>query len=335
MSGESGRSEIGLSNFSTLNTSGITIGSLIFLFLLIGLSAIWKYFIGLGIDLAWAQTYINLSVVTFFFLVALSLIAILLTRSLKFVPGIPFGKTDVGSIVLAIFVALIIAGLFSVTSLSFAPLSFLPQSVYSLSSVVDFAANQFQIFVFMVNYAVIPAVDEEIFVMVLILFTAIVLNLVFNRSGDLNKAIQLNMLALLIGFSIFGIFHYNSYINDLTVAWKTYNINPTLFVQSHPNTPIPVDPSTVGFYVALLVSLGLAMLFKFANSSAGIFFDALWIMILAHFFNNGFLLVFNPALLTYGAFPQLILLSLMLIFGMFLQSLFERTITVGEIKSFS
>lgn len=335
MSDTPGSSNIGFGNFTTLYKSGVTLGSLIFLFLLIAISAIWKYFIGLGIDAAWAQTYINLSVITFFFFMALSIIALFLTRSIKTVPGLPFGKTDIGSIFLTIIVALAIAGIFSVTSLSFAPLSFLPQSVYSLSSTsINFAANQFQIFTYLVNYAIIPAVDEETFVIVLMIFSALVLNLAFNPKGNLNTAVKLNLLAIAIGLSVFGIFHYNSYSQDLINAWKAYQVNPTLYLQSHPNQPIPQDPSTAGFYIALVISMALVVVFKFANSSAGIFFDALWVMILSHFANNGFLLVFNPSLKTYGAFPQLILLGLILVFGMFLQSLFERTITTGEIKSF-
>lgn len=312
---------------------GIGIGSYAFLIFLFILSALWVLTLSFGINVAFANTYQNLTIFIsllflFNFIVSAWESGTMSVKNMKFA-FLNFAETDevkktAGSIALILVVSLLLGGLFFVSGLK-VPVSSTTVAVFEETP--SAIQNQFNALLTTTNFTFIPAVQEEIFFFLGFLTSLKFFTKIFNKDGSEGRQLTLFLFLLIAWCTIFTVFHYDKTIKELQSDYDNYKLDPSGWARENPQNPVPPNPSSTEAFSPFFGSLFWLFSFKLLNSLIALYFGSIWIAILTHFINNAAQLVTVATLgLTALAIPYVLF-----IFFSFIMLLFiERRMAVGD-----
>jgi hypothetical protein len=316
-----------LSNFKEIENFRLGLGSTMFLGLVVLLSLLYNLFLAVGVDKTFAAIQFPLVLIfttSFAFLLLYSVFGGLARE--RFKKGFFFfesGKPQFSNVLVSMGIAVLMAVLFSV-GFSLAPVQqFSVQTTFSFTNLLNDVGT---IGLTFINYAVVPAINEELAWAGLFLVVYISCYLLFVRR---NPNSQRHAAALFIAFAVtlvsFGVMHYNSYSIVLQGNYAQYSANPSAWSNLHPGKPIPNDPNSFGGIIQLLLSLSVAGLFRFVNTAFIIVTRDFYQGVKNHAYINAGLLFLDAALPSYGAWAYLVLVVLFFLLLDVIENAFSKS----------
>lgn len=306
-----------LSNFFNVNKFHLNMGGLVFLSIVLLFTSLWIFFVSTGLDRTFGQIQFSLLLIGVVFGILVPFIIWSGNKErFRFTPFFPSGKPLLGNIISIFILCLAIGGLFSFLNLSFVAVPSFSVSYEPINPLLDI----FNISVRFINYSFVPAITEELAMAGVFITIAFGLIAVFGTE----KAGRAVLIAFLVTMGAFGLEHFSSYSDTQKANFYEYQSNPSNWYRLHGYDasgvcareqgvcpPLPVDPNLPEGLTQIWSSMFVSMLFRALILLLGIFLADFWLMVKAHAFVNALLMVFDPTMITYGAFAYLALVVIM------------------------
>lgn len=298
----------------------MSLQSYMFLLIVMLFVYLWSIFVGQNIDRVYGDIQFWLGGVSLFTLIVLVPLSIASGRlSRGDMVFFPSGGTSLKSSILSILLAVAVGGAFAWGTLSFSPLKpFSFSFSLGLGSVSDF----FNVGKYFVNFAIVPAMTEELVFGGIFLVFFVFLTLVFNRGFDVGRAKAILFISLVLVSATFAFEHYYAYSVKQGINFNAYQSNPESWAALNPSAPIPADPNSFTGLSQILSSIAVAGIFRLVNTLVILVSGDIYQGIKNHALVNSFVLVLDNSLPTFGQWLYLV----PIIFFLFLLDYLENQV---------